>query len=340
MRDKTIISMRGLISKIVADKFHTNHHEFVLRPQIENLIDDLVVSFDEPFADASAIPNYLLALETRKYVTVALTGLGGDELCGGYERYLGSLIAEKYQQLPEYLRYKVFPSLVSKMADSGKGQHFNERLKRFISSANYPFSKRYFNFMAKFDEDAKKNLFLPEIQGLIERSSDNVFLNYLTGNTENYSHINKMAKIDINTYLVDDLLTLSDRTSMAHSLEVRVPFVDCRMVEFFASLPSNLKIKGFTKKYLLKKAAERLLPKEVIYRRKMGFSVPLVLWFRNEMKNYIRKMLDVTALRKLGYFNPSYISDVLDAHVRGDSNYDERLWALVCFIRWHARYME
>jgi asparagine synthase (glutamine-hydrolysing) len=324
-------------SKTVAEKFNTNHHEFVLKPDIEELIDEIITYFDEPFADASAIPNYLLSKETRKYVTVALSGLGGDELCGGYERYLGCLLAEKYRKFPKFLTNGIISPIVERLPDSKKGKHFNERLKRFVSNANYPFVQRYFQIVATFDEEEKKQLFIPELHKLIERQSDKIFYEYCPNTT---GLLNRMSLIDFKTYLVDDLLTLTDRMSMAHSLETRVPFIDHKMVEFFASVPEFMKIRRLTKKYILKKSAERFLPKEVIYRKKMGFSVPLVLWFRNGMKEYVNNILSQTNVEKLGYFNHSFISKIKERHMNTKANFDEKLWALINFIKWHEKYMD
>lgn len=323
-------------SRIVTKKYNTNHHEFILKPDIEELWEHIVTHFDEPFADASAIPNYLLSAETRKHVTVALSGLGGDELCGGYERYLGCLLAEKYRKLPKIITNGIIPGLVKRLPDSKKGYYFNERLKQFVNNANYPFIQRYFNIIASFNEEEKSHLLTPEVQKLVERKSNNILSNYYINSSY---MLDKMTQIDIKTYLVDDLLTLTDRMSMAHSLEIRVPFVDHKIVEFFIGIPHSLKIRGFTKKYLLKKAAERLLPKEVIYRKKKGFSVPLVIWFRHRLKGYLNNVLSEEHIKKLGYFNYSYISEIKERHLSGKSNFDEKLWCLINFIKWHEKYI-
>ncbi|CAD7772065.1 Asparagine synthetase [glutamine-hydrolyzing] 1 [Candidatus Methanoperedenaceae archaeon GB37] len=326
-------------SRIVAKKFNTHHHEFILKPNnIDELVEKIITHFDEPFADASAIPNYILSKQTKKYVTVALSGLGGDELCAGYERYLGCLLAEKYRRLPSFLTKKIIPALINHLPDSSQGNHFNERLKRFVKSANYPFLQRYFQIVATFNEEEKKQLFTPEVQKFIQRPSDEIFYDYCP-NT-NHPNLNNMSLIDFKTYLVDDLLTLTDRMSMAHALETRVPFLDHKLVEFFATIPTYLKLKGLNKKYLLKKAAERLLPKEVIYRKKMGFSVPLVIWFRNELKDYINDILSEKNIKRLGYFNHPFILQTLNIHLNGKANYDEKLWALVNFIKWYDKYLK
>lgn len=326
-------------ARIVANKFNTHHHEFLLKPNdVFGLIEKIVSHFDEPFADASALPNYLIAEKTRQFVTVSLTGLGGDELCAGYERYLGNSIAEKYQRLPKILTEKIISPLINNLPDSRKGKHFNERLKRFVHSASLPFPQRYFQIIAKYNDEDKEALFLPEVKSKVQRASKAVLFDY--DNTNGLSDINRMSLIDLKTYLADDLLTLTDRMSMAHSLEARVPFIDHKVVEFFASVPVSLKMKGLTKKYLLKRAAERLLPKQIIYRKKMGFSVPLVLWLRNEMQEYVHNFLSEQRLKKIGYFDAKVVFDIKKRHLRVKSNFDEKLWALLIFVKWYEQYME
>lgn len=327
-------------SRLVAERFDTNHHEFIIEPpNVKELLDKIVPQFDEPFADASAIPNFLLSKETRRYVTVALSGLGGDELCGGYERYVGCLLAETYRRLPSVLTERLIPSAVRRLPDSKNGNHLNERLKRFVSTANLPFLQRYLEIVGTFNEQEKELLFTKEALGCVSRPTSKVFSQIYGELPHGINPINAMSFIDINTYLVDDLLTLTDRMSMANSLEARVPLIDHHLVEFFASVPPHLKIKNYSKKYLLKKAAEKLLPKEVIYRKKMGFSVPLVVWFRNEMREYVKKALSPEQVNKAGLFNHNYISRVLGEHFSGKRNYDEKIWALINFMKWHEIYM-
>jgi asparagine synthase (glutamine-hydrolysing) len=323
---------------IVAKKYKTNHHEFIVKPNVIDILENIVRHFDEPFADASAIPNYLISKETKNFVTVALSGLGGDELCAGYERYAGAVIADKYKNLPNFMTNIVFPKFIKLLPDSKSGSHFQERLKRFIRNAIYEPSEMYFNIFAKFNQREKGQLFIPDISQKIEHSSFELF-DSLFHNYHNLHIINKMIATDINSYLHDDLLTLTDRMSMAHSLEVRVPLLDYKLVEFFATIPPQLKLKGITKKYLLKKLAEGLLPKEVIYRKKKGFSVPLVLWFRNELKDYLHATLSKKTLEHIGYFSWPYISKIIDEHIQCKANHDEKLWALVNFVQWHKMYM-
>ena len=328
-------------SQIISERFGTHHHEFILKPpNIEELLEKIIPQFDEPFADASAIPNFILSKETRKYVTVALSGLGGDELCGGYERYIGCLLAEKYRKLPGLLTGKMIPKMAGWLPDSKKGSHFSERLKRFVNSANLPFLVRYFEIVGAFSEKEKGSLFAGGVVDLITRPSSKIFHDFYSELPQGSDPINSMSFLDLNTYLVDDLLTLTDRMSMANSLEARVPLIDHHMVEFFAGIPASLRVRKYSKKYLLKKAAERLLPREVIYRKKMGFSVPLVVWFRGEIRNYVKEVLSESNLRKLEFFNYSYVSRVLDDHFSGRRNYDEKIWALINFAKWYETYLQ
>ncbi len=327
-----------LYAGMVARKYGTRHHEFILSPEGTEMLDGITAHFDEPFADASAIPNFLIARETRKFVTVALSGLGGDEVCAGYERYLGGVVAERYRKLPGFLTRRLLPALTKRIPDSKAGNHWNERLKRFVNAAFLDPAESYYSTVAKFNEAEKARLFQP---GVLETagpaSLDTV--SAIFRDHEDLHVINRMIATDLATYLNDDLLTLTDRMSMAHSLEVRVPFLHHRVVEFFASIPPEMKIKGITKKYLLKKVAERLLPKEVIYRRKKGFSVPLVLWFRNSLKNYVYEVLSPETINGLGYFQYPYVARILEDHMKGRSNNDEKIWALVNFVKWHRMYM-
>jgi asparagine synthase (glutamine-hydrolysing) len=322
----------------VARQYKTHHHEFILSPNIAGMLDAITAQFDEPFADASAIPNYLIAKETRNFVTVALSGLGGDEVCAGYERYLGGMVAERYRKLPRFLTEKLLPAVVNHIPDSRVGAHRNERLKRFVNSAFLNPAESYFATVAKFNESEKARLFRPD---LLE-TGDPTSLETVSAIFRNHEHlhlVNKMIATDLETYLNDDLLTLTDRMSMAHSLEVRVPFLDHRVVEFFAGIPPSMKLSGFTKKYLLKKVAERLLPRDVVYRRKKGFSVPLVLWFRNSLREYVYDVLSPETINGLGYFRYPYVAKIIDDHMKGRSNHDEKIWALINFVHWHRKYM-
>ena len=264
---------------------------------------------------------------------MALSGLGGDEMAAGYERYLGMKIARYYNLVPKLFRKEIVQKIINSMPDSKKGSHINHRLKRFVNTSDLPFIERYFNIIATIDENEKRELFTKDF--LSTNTNKSEAIRYF----ESYNHecnssndLNRILYLDLNTYLVDDLLTLTDRTSMAHSLEVRVPFLDHNLVEYFAQIDPSLKIMLFSKKYILKKIAERYLPKNLIFRKKMGFSVPLVLWFRGELKNYVNHILNKKSIEKTNIINYHIIDKILHEHFSGRANFDEKIWSMIIFM--------
>jgi asparagine synthase (glutamine-hydrolysing) len=327
-------------SRLVSKMYKTSHHEFLVSPDIEELTEHLVRSFDEPFADASAIPNYYLCKETRKHVTVALSGLGGDEIAGGYERYLGMAFMQYYRKLPGFVRNSIVSNLVRSIPDSKAGKHFNNRLKRFAAFSDLPYDQAYFSFVSEYPDNVKISLFSDDVLTSLRQSKST--FSYFDEYAEESGcgdDLNKLLYIDMNTYLVDDLLTLSDRMSMQHSLEMRVPFLDHTIVEHFAQVNQNLKIHGFSKKIILKKIAENLLPNKLIYRKKKGFSVPLVLWFRGKLKPYVLEILNEKSIKKAGLLNAESVNNILNQHFGGQENNDEKIWALMCLMIWYNKYV-
>ncbi len=323
----------------VATYCHTNHHEFVVKPDIIDCLPKIIAHYDEPVGDSSAIPNYYLSQCVRQHVTVALSGLGGDELCAGYERYRGALLADSYNLLPVFLRERIIASLVELIPDSKAGHLVPGRAKRFVRSASLSLENRYYHIIAKFNDAERLRLFGPEFHRSVDFPLSGALYHEYWRSTQGSDSLHRLLETDLQTYLVDDLLTLTDRVSMAHSLEVRVPFLDHEVVEFFWRVPSQLKLKRLTTKYLVKKAAERLLPKSVIYRRKQGFSVPLTVWFRGALKDYLEETLGPASLSHIGFFNSQYIQTLLDEHRNAKANHDEKLFALLSFVTWYQMYI-
>jgi len=327
-------------AKIISAKYGTEHHELIIEPDLATDTEKIIRSFDEPFADASAIPNYYLAKYTRNYVTVSLSGLGGDELAGGYERYLGHILAGYYQKMPDIIIKRILPKVAEWIPDTRNGDAYAQRLKRFIRTGYLPSVERYFNIIARYNEEEKRELFTKDIIGTLEKHQSLDTLNNIECHIAEADQLTKLILLDMKSYMVDDLLKLTDRMSMAHSLEVRVPFLDHKLVEYFFRVPSNMKIRKLEKKYILKRAAERYLPKDNIYRQKKGFSVPLVLWFRGKLKEYVREVLSKSSIEKLGYFEYDYVNRVMNEHFERKSNNDEKIWALIVFLLWHHEYIE
>lgn len=320
-------------ARLVSQIYNTNHHEIILQPtDIAELINDVSCSFDEPFSNPSALPNYLISKEIKKHVSVVLSGLGGDEICAGYERYLGGLLAEKVSHIPSTI-LTFAARFANKIQDSRNCGQTASRIKRFVNSASLPLLSRYYSVVSKMNDSERDNLlgcyFNPTV---CYQVFNRVF-------TETNSCLNNMLLLDTKTYLPDELLTLTDRMTSAHALEARVPIIDHHVVELMATFPDTLKINGFSKKYLLKKVAEQFIPKNVIYRKKAGFSIPLSKWLREDIKPYSESLLSKEALNKIGFFNTQFINKLVKEHQEYKSNHSEKIWALLNFITWHKHYI-
>jgi len=328
-------------SRFIAEKYRTNHHEFLVKPEIEEVMDDIIRAFDEPFADDSAIPNYYIARETRKHVTVALSGLGGDEMSAGYERYLGLKLLRYYHLIPEKVRIGIITKSIQHLPDYQSLGPWVERFKRFVRISNLPFAESYFSLSSKLDQDEKQSLFTPEALRKMGMGYDSThYFKEYNDACDSENELNRMLFIDTNTYMVDQLLVLSDRMSMAHSLELRVPYLDHTLVEHFARIDPSMKLHGTIKKYLLKKVAEKYFPKSFIYRNKMGFSSPIVIWLRNDLKGFMLHLLNRKDLEKTGIINPDVVNKFVTEHLDKKHNHDMKLWSLMMFMIWHRIYVD
>ena len=322
-------------ARLVAERFGTRHHEFVISADIDALLPKLVSCFDQPFADSSAIPNYYISELTRRHVTVALSGLGGDEIGGGYERYLGMLWAEYYRRLPRSVRRHVLERCIARLPDLGSGRPTMQRLKRFVASAEMAPPDRYAAYVTTFSAEDQRKLLSPDfVNGTpIEASSRLLTEMLLSQDADTLPHHLMLA--DLRLYLPGDLLALTDRVSMAHSLEVRVPFLDHPLVELMARVPAEYKISRWTKKILFKKAFAGLLPKTVLQRKKIGFSVPLAFWLRNQLQGTMREILSADEINRVGYLTYPAVKSLIEEHVAGRANHENKLWALINLVCWH-----
>ncbi len=327
-------------ARLVAERYATHHHEFVVSPDIEDLLPKLVACFDQPFADSSAIPNYYISELTRQYVTVALSGLGGDEIGGGYERYLGMLWAEYYRRLPSSWRKQVIESWITRLPDVESGQPWMSRLKRFVSSAAMEPAERYAAFVRAFSPQERASLLAKDFQDST-RSDDppEHLMTQIFASSDADTLLHFLMLTDLHLYLPGDLLTLTDRVSMCHSLEVRVPFLDHPLVELMARIPAAYKVSGRRKKVLMKKAFANLLPAEILHRKKLGFSVPLALWLRTDLAETMREVLSSGEIKRLGYLNPVEVERYMTEHLTGQANHENKLWALINLVCWH-RHMQ
>jgi asparagine synthase (glutamine-hydrolysing) len=327
-------------ARLVAERYHTEHHEHEVLPRVESLLDGIVTAFDEPFADDSAIPSHYVCKMARQNVTVALSGLGGDEAFAGYERYLGFKISQLYNRIPSLVREHLILKLVERMPETASGSNRINHLKRFVRSAVGAVGRRYLGFVTKLPRHYKSLFFSDEGRHYQEAfaAAEQRFVDIF--NTDNAEDpLNKVFNCDIKTYLPDDILACTDRMSMWNSLEVRAPFVDHQLLEYCASIPPNLKIKWFQKKYLLKKGVSSLLPAEVLKHRKQGFVGPMTTWLQTDLKALTLRKLSQENLSKHGLFNQATIQTILEDHFSRREINDTLIWSLLIFQTWFDLYL-
>jgi asparagine synthase (glutamine-hydrolysing) len=315
----------------VADRYRTNHFVETVKSDDFDLIDTLARLYDEPYADSSAIPTWRVCQLARKRVTVALSGDGGDESFGGYRRYRLHLMEERMRgALPLSVRQSMFGMLgrVYPKADWAPRMF---RAKTTFQALARGSVQAYFHSVSILRDDMRRQLFSDGFRNrLAGYNAIDVFRRHgAAANTDDPLAL--IQYLDIKTYLIGDINTKVDRASMAHSLEVREPLMDHKLVEWLASLPSGLKIKGQEGKYLFKKAMEPLLPQDVLYRPKMGFAVPLSRWFRGPLRQRVCDVVLGDTLAATGIFNPDYLRHLVEAHQSGARDYSSALWSVMMF---------
>ena len=261
-------------ARIVADAYGTDHAECFESAQIEDILPAIVRAFDEPFADSSAIPNYLICQAARRFVTVALSGLGGDELFAGYERYRGALLAEHYRRVPRWIRHGIVNRAADWIPESQNGGVWINRVRRFLPGAGLYLMERYQRYIAVYDEREKDALFSRELRHELESRGVGFSQEPIDGWV--LAPLDRMLVTDMRSYLPYDELRKTDRLSMCHSLEVRVPFLDHKLVEFVATIPAKYKLRLWQKKRVLIHALGGILPKTILNRRKQGFLFHLI----------------------------------------------------------------
>ncbi|MDH5191779.1 MAG: amidotransferase 1, exosortase A system-associated [Gammaproteobacteria bacterium] len=326
-------------AKQVSDRFHTNHHVEQVEPDDFDLIDKLADIYDEPYADSSAMPTYRVCELARKHVTVALSGDGGDENLAGYRRYRWHMNEEKIRGLlPQWLRSSVFGlagSIYPKI--DWAPQVF--RAKTTLQAIARDSLSAYMHSVSIMHTDLKKQLYSSDFrQSLSGYSAIEVFREHAS-RAKTRDPLSMIQYLDLKTYLPGDILTKVDRASMAHSLEVRVPLLDHKLVEWMATLPSNLKLKGQEGKYIFKKSLESSLPNDILYRQKMGFAVPLAHWFRGPLKERVREALLGSVIRETGIFDQRALENIVNRHQAGVSDFSATIWSLLMFEAYQRKAM-
>ena len=323
----------------VAECFGTEHHEEVLEPKAAELAPLIVRSFDEPFADSSAIATYAVAAATARHVKVALSGIGGDEAFAGYPRYLGVRASQAWARLPRWLRRPLGAAAAGALRESDTSRNLRDWVVRFAAGAERPLPERYFGWTRFFDAPALAALATPALGA------------HLTGDPDAEGRaawatrggddaMDGAFRIDLATYLPDDLLTMADRMSMAHSLELRAPFCDHRVLETSLAISSAVKTHGLQLKGLLKTAYAGVLPPAVLRHRKQGFMVPLARWLRGDLRPLLDDLLGSESVRARGLFRVEEVERLVAEHAAGTRSHADRLWTLMMAELWLREYLD
>lgn len=317
-------------ARLVADKFNTDHHEIKVTPQqFQQFIPEYIRLMDEPVTEAAAISLYFVSKLAKEKVTVALSGEGSDEIFAGYDLYRYMSTLDNYRNLVGSSAASLFAGISNKVFGE------SHKISKYLNMAKYPTEHRY-KGISTYQEQHKKHLYKAEFSQLVNeyKAKTSSFNADLFAKVQGQDELSKMLYFDTKTWLVDDLLIKADRMSMAASIELRVPFLDYRLVEFAATIPSKYKIKHGQGKYPLKKMMEGILPNDIIYRKKMGFPTPLKRMFQNELKDYAENLLLAKGANLHKYFNTSRIEQLLKEHNSNKYDHHRELWQLVVLEEW------
>jgi asparagine synthase (glutamine-hydrolysing) len=328
-------------ARMVAERYQTDHSEFVVKPDAVSILERLVWHFDEPFADSSAIPTWYVSQMARQKVTVALSGDGGDETFAGYtQRYSMNRFEDVWRQrVPDVLREGLLGPL-AKIYPRADWLPRPLRLKAFLTNLSLPVELAYFRDMSfYFKPEAKQRLLKRELANTMGDADPAEVLGRHFDRNRNPDVTSRVQYVDIKTYLPEDILVKVDRMSMAHSLEVRAPILDHKVMEFAARLPSSLKLNGDESKYMFKKMNERRLPGDVLYRKKQGFCVPLASWLRSDLKALAHDAVFGESADLREWFDMSYVTGVWDRHQSGREDNATPLWGLVMLGLWKKMVM-
>lgn len=322
-------------ARMAAEHFNTEHHEFIVTPDLVEVVDDLVWHFDEPFADSSALPTFMVSKMARDFVTVVLSGDGGDELFAGYTRYVTDKKRSGLEKLPRAIRQNLLKPLSEALPHGAKG-------KNFLYNTSLDAIDRYIDSVSHFGKLKKSGLYSgllrANLNGGLGRAE--TIYKQIAESVSSSDPTDKLLYLDSKTYLPSDILTKVDRMTMAVSLEARVPLLDHELIEFVQKIPSELKLKGLETKYIFKKAMEGIVPNEILYREKQGFGVPINEWINSQLKDRIHGILSEKRTQERGYFEPKYIQILLDEHAKNRRDNSHTLWILWMLELWHRNFVD
>jgi asparagine synthase (glutamine-hydrolysing) len=321
-------------ARLVAERFHTDHHELILEPDIVGTVEKLTRSLEEPFGDSSMLPTYFISCLARQHVTVALSGDGGDEVFAGYDRYRTALHDRAFPWVPEWTRSLYRNHIHQRLPYSVPG-------RSLAYSISLPWDKRYAEDVSLQPIFRELRLLSEDVLARAEQDDPLNALHHYLERAPAKDPLSRLLYLDSKTYLPGDILTKVDRMSMLTSLEVRVPILDHVFLEWATSLTPEWKMRGGKQKYMLKKLAQRVgVPREVLDRPKQGFALPLVHWTRHDLKDMILSVLLEPRTLQRGYFKPEAVRQLLDEHFRQRRNHSGRIWRLLAFELWHRNYLE
>jgi asparagine synthase (glutamine-hydrolysing) len=320
-------------ARLIADRYATDHHEFVVTSDLLDVLPRLTWHFDEPFADSSAIPSFYVAQMSRQHVTVVLNGDGGDECFGGYQRYALMDRAGRLPAIPPPLA-SVSSRLGTRIMDRARFGTFPQRLGRLMRFAGERPAHRYASLMSCFTSGQKARLYSDVLREELARVDSYRLFTEIFQDSSAATEVDRVLEVDTLTYLPGDLLVKIDITTMAYSLEARSPFLDHHLMEWAAAVPSPLKVRNLQTKLLLKRAVAPWLPEKLLNYPKRGFGVPLATWLRQDLRELTHDLLTDDTARSRGLFSPSAVRDLLQRHMAG-ADHGERLWALLQFELWH-----
>ena len=314
----------------VAERYETNHHEQIIEPESVSLVPKLAWAYDEPFADTSAIPTYYVSKFAREYVTVVLSGDGGDELFAGYNSYPKFQNLRKYNVMPDAFNRSFWMAIHKAMP----GSMYGKALSYYLSQQK----KHVAAHFAMWLLPERKKLYKAGLWNELDNKMAEQYKTHLLQQSATKDYLSKMQELDMRTFMVDDILTKVDRASMLNSLEVRVPILDHKVAELSFQIPSNFKLKGNNKKYILKQAMKKYLPDSIIAHKKQGFTVPMKLWFNDSLNDYVNDKLHSHNNLLSEYLNLDYVQQILADHKKGMRDLNEKIWSLIFLDAWLEQY--
>ena len=329
-------------ARLVARRYATDHHELSVTPDIVRILPKLVWHFDEPFADPSAVPTFCLAELTRQHVTVALNGDGGDESFAGYTRYLRTVHETPYGRLPQPIRDGISDGL-DLLPPRMPASSLIDRLRRFAERHRGTVYEQYATAAMTIRPALRQVLCTPEFLSAADAAAGPASASTLLeafAEADAIELVDALLAVDVARYLPDVLLPKVDIATMAHGLEGRSPLLDHVVMEFAASLPATMKIRGDETKHILKRTVRPLLPEEIVTRPKRGFTVPIEQWFRRELRGYAREVLLSGAARQRGLFNAVEVERLLEEHATGARQWHNQIWALLMLELWFQEFMD